>query len=478
MLIALSRNLLNIASIAGKILALFVISCASSADSILIENTNIIDTAELELRLNVDILIRDSRIQFVRETGQMNVPNDAMIVDGSSKFVIPGLWDMHTHWTNENETYLGVFIANGVTGVRQMFGDDIHYNWRTRQFNEDFIGPKTLIGTPLFDGVPKWSPLATEIPNAEVGRNLVREYRDKGVDFVKVYTYLNRETYLAIADESKKLGIAFVGHVPNSITDLEASDLGQKSLEHIPRLEYATSTTAMATLDQYRDLEMTNDLNLERLAIIRSGYGGEYTNTLFETFVKNDTWITPTLTVFRNLASLRERAEIEENNIQYFPIETTQYWNVDGIEGALGISGPEDYEWRQVQLDQYKLIVRDMHEAGVRLLAGTDNANPFVSPGFSLHDELKLFVDSGLSPLEALRTATYNPAEFMGKLDDYGTVSEGKRADLVILEADPQVDIENSKAIYGVILNGSLYEKTQLERVLDILCQSYIASPI
>jgi imidazolonepropionase-like amidohydrolase len=247
---------------------------------------------------------------------------------------------------------------------------------------------------------------------------------------------LNRAAYFAIADECKKLGFPFVGHVPHSISLPEAITAGQRSIEHLHTLE----------------LYFFNKNNKPE--------------ELYQLFIDNDTWSCPTLTVHRGLAYRIERKELDKDHMVFFPKRLVDSWSHDKDPRFKDFS---KNQWGMLQriFENQKKYVSGMNKIGVRLLAGTDTSNPYCFAGFSLHDELALLVESGLTPMQALQASTRNAAEFMGKLKKMGTVEEGKIADLVLLRANPLDDIHNTTKIEAVIFDGHLYSRTDLDEMLE-----------
>jgi len=283
---------------------------------------------------------------------------------------------------------------------------------------------------------------------------------------------LNREAYFAIADESKRLGIPFAGHVPDSVKVAEASAAGQKSIEHLTKIDLETSDTYIETIQEYRGRGvLTGQTALEFMQKVYEGYGGDKTSNLYQRFVENGTWQSPTLTVSRNLAYIDERPELDRERLTYLSKQTTDRW-IAKSKQLQESRTPEDWTREQLKFKHFQKIVGDMHAAGVKIIAGTDVLNPFCFPGFSLHDELFLLVESGLSPMAALQAATKNAAEFSGRLADLGTIEEGKIADLVLLDANPLEDIRNTTKISSVILNGILHDRNALSEMLRTVRKS------
>jgi imidazolonepropionase-like amidohydrolase len=267
-----------------------------------------------------------------------------------------------------------------------------------------------------------------------------------------VYSGLSREVYFAIADEASKLGLPVAGHVPNSVSAAEASNAGQKSIEHLLGVFESCSSGVKATPPTGLEKFGTG---LRQAAVT---YDSKRAAALFAKFVRNGTWFVPTLAVLRAAAFIGDPELTKDERVSLLPGILPQLWK----SSPPGADASERLSERKAQFDRELRLVGDMHRAGVKILAGTDTPNPWVFPGTSLHDELALLVKAGLTPAESLRTATLRPAEFFGTSNRLGTVSVGKLADLVLLSADPLADITNTRRIEAVMVDGRLYDAKDL----------------
>jgi imidazolonepropionase-like amidohydrolase len=283
---------------------------------------------------------------------------------------------------------------------------------------------------------------------------------------------LSRPVFLAIADEAKKQGLPFAGHVPAALTAAEASDAGQKSIEHLTSVDIECSSQAIELREAWdrallgadgavyaRDATRAQTRALDSL-------DGKRCQALAERFARNGTWHDPTLVVLRAVAFGNHDSLTKDSRLRYMPSAIRDSWNVSRNELWKGIT-PDDFAAAQRVFPRFLEVVRILHRAGVKLLAGSDPPVPYCFPGFSLHDELGLFVQAGLTPLEALQAATRNPAEFLGLRDSLGTVERGKLADLVLLDADPLADIAHTRQIAAVVANGRLLERFELQQMLE-----------
>jgi imidazolonepropionase-like amidohydrolase len=418
------------------------------------------------------VVITGDRISDLGKSAEVRAPEGAQVVDAAGKFLIPGLWDMHVHWLHKD--YLPLFPANGVTGIRLMWGLPMHHQWRQEIAQGALRGPRMAIASPIVDGpVPIW-PDSAAVKDAAEGRKFVVQAKQDGADFIKVYSRLPRDAYFAIADEAKRQGIPFAGHVPASVTVAEASDAGQQSIEHFTNVLEACSSREEEVRQKSAEVlsnlpegqKFPNRALLRPLArLMLDTFSPEKANALYARFATNHTWQCPTLVVQRNMASIHDPEIHKDPRLKYMPPEMTSWWN-PANDFRHQDRTAEDYELSRTTYRKLKELIGPMRRAGVEFLAGTDVLNPYCFPGFSLHDELGLLVEAGLSPLEALQAATINPARFLGKDKELGTVEKGKIADLVLLAANPLDDIGNSRKIEAVVLSGKLLPKAEIEKML------------
>lgn len=440
---------------------------------ILIRDVTVIDATGAPARRNVDVLIRGDRIQ--RMAAHISVASGTRVIEAHGQFLIPGLWDMHVHvW--DPDVAFPLFIANGVTGIRNTGGHaDELKRWRQELQDRKRQGPHLVACGPVVDGAPPIHPdHSVVVGNAAQARSAVDNLKSDGWDFIKVYDNIPRDAYFAIAAEAKKDHIPFVGHVPLSVTALEASDAGQKSIEHLEGVDYAISPLGdHLRLDRLErigkppqpgemmsfPLKIANEIN--RLA---DTYGEVRATQLFAHFVRNKTWQVPTLSVKSVYGLIGSTAVYSDERLKYVGRQERDSWEHNPI---VHIEIPEYVAARKRAFQQAMRITRDAHAAGVPFLAGTDSGGvPYLYYGFSLHDELALFVDAGFTAMQALQAATRDPARFLGR-NDLGTIEKGKVADLVLLAADPLVDIHNTRSIVAVVVGGRLLDRPELDSLLS-----------
>ena len=444
------------------------------ATAIAITHVTVIDVTGGRGRTDATVVVRGNRISSIAASDSAPPPVDARVVDGRGKFLIPGLWDMHVHaaWPNVADPVAELFVANGVTGVRDMWGDPaVIHDWRSEVARRDGTHPRIVAAGNLVDGPePAW-PNSIRVRGANDARDVVRSLRRDGADFIKVYSHLPRDAYFAIADESKQLGIPFAGHVTIAISAAEASDAGQRSIEHLTGVALGCSSLEPQIIDQAAKTIASRGWAtasaFERAAggLIDSTYDAARCDSLAARFVRNQTWQVPTLTVRYNITHLDDPALENDPRVRYMPRFLRQRWSdrAESIEGGSSRAPAA----QQAQYRREAMIVGQFFRAGVPILAGTDEQNPYCMPGFSLHDELARLVAAGLTPLAALQAATLNPARFLHATDSLGTVDVGKIADLVLIDGDPLSDIRNVARIAAVVVNGRLIDAAERERLLN-----------
>jgi hypothetical protein len=399
------------------------------------------------------------------------MPAGTRVIDGRGKFLIPGLWDMHVHgFAYLFSDFAGpLMIANGVTGARDMgYYVDTTLRWKADILAGREIGPRLVVGVRV-DGPINQARFVAHVVTDEDGVRAVDTLARKKdgsprADFIRMYSWIPRAAYFGIAREAKKLGVTFAGQVPHSVSVVEASNAGQRSIDHEDDLMRACSSSDSVLRGIFGDTSTTNAL--DQLQIMRNqarrlrdSYDPDRCRAVIATLARNHTWITPTLVVYQPVAHAFDSATTHPELAKYVPGLVQGGW----LRRAAAVPRADSTVVRSYfSFDR----TRDLRNAGVKLLSGTDAPQAFIYPGFSLHDELELLVRAGLTSLEALRTATYNPAEFLGALDSLGTVARGKLADLVLLEANPLTDIRNTRRISVVIANGRVFDAASRAQLL------------
>ncbi len=407
------------------------IAASISAQTTTIDNVTIVDVTNGRLQPRKTIVIEGNRIVRIDDASAST--HAAATLDGTGMFVIPGLWDMHVHtyFTNDtarfhstSEVMLPLFIVNGITGVRDM-GSNLDATLAARDSiaAHQLIGPRMLVSGPMLDGPTTRYAAAIKVANDSEARAAVRMLKRRGVDLIKTQSLVPREAYFPIADEAARIGIPFEGHVPNAITGMEAIAAGQRSFEHL----LGVSDTATALIAE---------------------------------LARKHVWQCPTV-----INSVGTAADFTSD-------PGVPYWLRTAVEGwrrtAVTRAAASDSAARaaEARATRRLALIKRMYDAKIPFLAGTDAPAGYdLVPGASLHRELQLFVRAGLTPLQALQTATINPADFFGKTAEWGTVAVGKVADLVVLRGNPLVDIANTRAVVAVVADGRYYSPRELERL-------------
>jgi imidazolonepropionase-like amidohydrolase len=416
----------------------------SQVETLVIEHVTIIDGTGAPAKADMTVFVVGNRIGSIGRSSALRVPVGAQVLDGSGKFLIPGLRDMHVHLGgyDSGKQAFGQLLASGVVGVRDMASPvEQILRLRTETRNGAVLGPAMVVAGPILQRPLPFAvgPLVRTVADEADARRTVDNLKAQGVDFIKVGDTLPRDVYFAIADESKRQGVPFAGHVPPSVSAAEASRAGQRSIEHFGSAGFQAVLIACSSEET-----ALSQIAQDALAGAMTGsspdatlFGADFTtrlvNTydaqksaaLFSSFARNGTWQVPTLVALH------------------------QAW--DSKRGGLGQRDiqSEDRLWAK-----YTEVLGAMRKAGVRVMAGTDI--PLRSGVAPLHEELVQLVKAGIPPMEALQSATRNPAEFQGTLRTEGTVEVGKLADLVLLHANPLVDIANTRRISAVIRLGTL----------------------
>ena len=437
------------------LLALAGARMALAQGEVAITGVTVIDASDSTPRADQTVVIRGNRIVAVTPTRSARVPASARLVDGRGKFVIPGLWDMHVHTAIiGGRDLLALYVANGVTGVRDMAGDwETLRGWRDDIAHGRLLGPRIVASGPYIEGgdVPITHLLAK---TPEQGRAAVDSLVALGVDFIKVHGQLQPATYFAIARRARERGIAFAGHVPRLVGSAAASDSGQRSIEHILAIPApCTPAESIALRPRFPVQGALGRCSSEDLA------------PLYARFVRNQTWITPTFVAQYEVAAWPARDLPGDSLAHYLPDAVRKYVAQifpmpDSIPAGADSVGREMFAKRLAQ-------VAAMHRAGVRVLTGTDAPLRNSPPGFGLHEELVLLVRGGMTPFDVLRSATWEPARYLGMLDSAGTIGPGKLADVVLLDANPLDDIRNTRRISAVIANGRLIDARERSRILQ-----------
>src|SRR5713226_1694719 len=437
----------------------------SSPDALLVlSNVTVVNVRTGTLQPELTVILERNHIFSVGPSKSANYPRNAPSVNCRGLFLIPGLWDMHVHlvfgdwFPDAKEISLPLFVANGVTGVRDMGSElDIVQEWRNEIEAGQLIGPRIYTSGPMLDGPKPRFPSSVAIATPGDAHRAVEDLKRRGADFIKLQSLIPRDAVFAIAEEAKKQEIPYEGHVPDAMRASEMSAVGMKSFEHLIGIFEGSSPAEGEFLKG-------NKTEGKFLAT----YDATRAAALAEMLAKNQTWQCPTLVWERggNLIDVSDFSKDER--VKYVPASwKNKTWKRFTDEIMQGY-GTDDLATRKKFIEKELEVVGMMHKAGVPFLAGTDTpAGVHIFPGYSLHEELQRFVAAGFTPLEALQTATINPARFFGIEDQAGTVEKGRLADLVLLSANPLEDIANTQMIAAVIVSGRYLRRADLDKMLN-----------
>jgi hypothetical protein len=429
---------------------------------------------------DMTVVVSGGAIEWIGSSADPKHPahKGELQLDARGKFLIPGLWDMHTHiagisadpaWSKN--VLLPLLVANGITGIRDM-GGDLHalQEWRREIAAGALLGPQIVAAGPMLVPAPRpgksksGDPSILEVGSPAEARMAVDLLQKEGADFIKVIQ-LSREDYFAVAEQSKKDDITFVGHIPTAVTASEASAAGQKSIEHIIYSSLALDCSSEEADLRRRLLEAAAKRDRSDAAVFDDAdktFSPQKAAALWATFIHNGTWVTPTLYPISQLAHSPQQSP-DDPLLAYLPLALQKEWRPTGPPSQKELA---DAAWWERQYENDRKLTGEMHRAGVRLLAGSDSLDRYVFPGSSLHYELRELVAAGLTPREALQTATVNPAEFLGR-KDIGSIAAGRRADMVLLDADPTQNIEITQKISAVVLAGHFLSRQDLDALLE-----------
>ncbi|HEX8169207.1 MAG TPA: amidohydrolase family protein [Thermoanaerobaculia bacterium] len=388
------------------------------------------------------VLVRDGRIVSVEPAASARVPRGAMRIDGRGKFLMPGLVDTHVHLGTRNE--LPLWVANGVTTVFNLDGKPLHLLFRTRTASGELLGPTIYTVGPKFD--------KARTPEESVAE--VEAQHAAGYDGIKIYTRVSKAEYPALLAAARKHGMFVVGHVPREVGFAGTLAAGQ-ALEHAEEIVYTF---------------FNDGFEIDKLV-----FDASRIPELVRMVSASGIWFTPTIVTYDQIMQQADDVEafLRRPEMRFISPALRDRLSPANNGYKRGFK-PEQVPKIRENLAFQKKLVGALHAAGVPMMAGTDAMGIGTVGGFSLHEELRNFVESGLSPYEALRTATSNPARFLDT-GEFGTVTPGTRADLLLLEANPLADVANAQRRAGVMTRGRWHPERELRRVVDELPRTYAA---
>ncbi len=448
--------------------------------TVLIKSINIIDIKTGNVLENRNALIVGNVITNIDSLEILVDDSNALIIDGTGKYVIPGLWDMHTH-SNQHSPWLHhpLYIANGVTGIRDMSGQlnrkDSYWvgsrerlKWNTELDAHKRVMPRYVLQSSYqIDGassVPDGFPDFFKLENPEQVDSLLQFYKNEHVDFIKIYQQIPVASYKKLAESAKDYGLHIAGHKPMFLSLEEAVNLGQRSFEH-GRIFLFESFPETDSLKHPENWKRYFSKNKGKLI---DEYNPKIARELMQFMQsKNAHWV-PTLQTLKFEAFAHDENYLSNPNLKYITsIRRTLWWDMDRTNNAKR-NNDEDtkgisQEFLKTAVEQIKLA----NEFGVPIMTGTDVTDSYTFAGFSLHDELIDLTKCGLTNLEALQSATIVPAEYAKKEHLYGSIERGKVADLVLLNHNPLDNIAHSSEIHGIMMNGLYYNSEKIEELKE-----------
>ena len=463
-----------------------IIACSNEGlffeDAYVVENVGIIDPID-GLELNMSVVIKENKILDIFKTREIVLSPKNKVHKGTNKFIIPGLWDSHIHFAFEKDlatSMPNLFLYHGITSLRDTGGE---FDFVNKFKQEAISNPKTKsrvkIAGPLIDGkfnvydgsniyFPKLS--IQNIDNNQLERN-VRLLIDKKVDFLKAYEMLSPAQFKILSNLAKENNLKLTGHVPLSMSVIEASNLGLNSMEHLRNLELSMTEMSEKLFQERKNLLLNKSSikGSELRSLIHSKQRMKSINDLdsikinnvIDALIKNDVWQIPTLILYKNFANKTFKNPDYLQFLNLLPEERKEEWikKINAIDNAISKDVVEYTVWS-------KKMVDFMHDRGISFMAGTDTPIGFLIPGLSLHQEIQELYESGLSELEAIQTATINPAKYFNLENSLGRIKSGFIADLIILDKNPLESISNTKSIHAVIKEGHLMNRSYLDSLM------------
>lgn len=414
-------------------------------------DVSVIDVADGAAIPHQTVTIHKNRITEVAPSGKVDIPPNAIKIDAAGRYLMPGLVDMHVHAQSIQD--LALFVANGVTTVRNMRGSPIHLALRQFISEGRLLGPTFYTCGPILDGVPPTGESVTIVETEFEAREIVEAQKNAGYDCIKVYTRLSKPVYKEILKTAKEVELPVAGHVPTDVGLDLALVLGQNSIEHLTGY-----LGALEDNDVGKNINGAKTVKESEIPFVA------------EATARSGVWNCPTLVVQQNYASATEKRDAAHYpELNYVPPVRLAMWDPAREKRFQGT----DFQAVQRGVSVLKKVIDALHEKHAGILLGTDAPSRYVVPGFAVHRELKNLVDAGLKPAEALKAATLNAAIFLKAESEFGTVSAGKRADLILLKADPLKNISNSEKIAGVMLRGKWLSESELNGILQDVKKSF-----
>jgi len=438
--------------------ALLLAASPTVAESIVIINVNVIPMMSETVLSARTVIVTDGEIVAVGNVDDTPVPEDAFVVDGTDRFLMPGLFEMHGHVPGLNsrdlDRVLQLFVANGITTVRGMLGQQSHLELRSALQKGERLGPQLYTSGPSLNGRSVSSP--------ERAISMVEEQHAAGYDFLKIHPGLTREEFDAMAAAANRVGIRFAGHVPEDVGIRRALAAGIATVDHLDGYMEALlrpNDDPSGGLSGFFGVFIADQADETKIAEIAAATA------------EAGVWNVPTESLFRHATSSESDPDdmVDWPEMKYMPANTVARWHRAKRDILDDVNYRPDTAARAVALRQQLILA--LHRSGAGLLLGSDSPQIFNVPGFAIHRELEYLVDVGLTPYEALQTGTSNPAEFFGRPGVSGVVKTGAVADLILLDANPLDDITNTRRIHGVMVRGRWLPRSELDGLLKRLAR-------
>jgi len=421
-------------------------------------NVNLIPMTSETVVGGCTVIVVDGRIAAIGDVDRLPVPDDAVVVDGTDRYLMPGLSEMHGHVPGgaaaDLERVLQLYVVNGITTVRGMLGQPSHLELRSAIRDGDVLGPRLYTSGPSLNGRSVSSPARAV--------RMVEQQHAAGYDFLKIHPGLTIEEFDAIAATADRLGMRFAGHVPEDVGIERALAAGIATVDHLDG--YMESLVRphddpSGGLGGFFGLFIADQADTSKIDGIAAATA------------EAGVWNVPTESLFRHATSSETDPDDMVNwpEMKYMPAATVERWRGAKRE-VLGDANYRPATAARAVAIRAQLILA-LQQKGAGLLLGSDSPQIFNVPGFAIHRELEYLVDAGLTPFEALQTGTVNAAEFFGRSGEFGVVQEGAAADLILLDADPLEDITNTRRIHGVMVRGRWLARAEIDAMLKKLAR-------
>jgi imidazolonepropionase-like amidohydrolase len=408
-------------------------------------NVNVVPMDRERVIENQTVIVRDGRIAEIGPANKIKVPDGATRIDGAGKYLMPGLAEMHGHIPPPNapkaytEAVLFLYVANGITTVRGMLGAPNQLELRDRANRGEIVAPTLYLAGPSFNDRSVNSP--------EQAISMVRQQKQEGWDLLKVHPGLTRDEYDAMAKTAREVGIRFAGHVPADVGLIHALEMGQETIDHVDGyIEYLNG-----------DAGPVDEAKLADVARRTKAAGA---------------WIVPTMALWETLIGYADPDSLAAMpELKYAPPQQVEQWKTLHRNR---LNQPNfDRKKAELVAKNRMRILKALHDGGVRILLGTDAPQQFSVPGFSIHREMVLMVRCGLTPYQIIQSGTKSVGDYYKAKDNFGTIEAGKRADLILVEANPLKDVASVARRAGVMARGRWLPESEIRRKLDDVAASW-----